>query len=84
MGCGPFPTLSNGNVTYSTSGSEMNGGYRVDTAATFTCDNGYALPRYSSSTCQDSGRWDNYISSCDPGNEINILQLFHIIFNKIP
>ena len=65
-------SLPNGEVSYTT--SQANGGYVVDTIATFTCSSQSDLSGSSSSTCQSSGNsavWNPQTPICDLSNENN-------------
>ena len=46
-------SLSNGNINYDN--DEVDGGYPVDTEASFSCNSGYQRSGSSSATCQTSG-----------------------------
>ena len=61
--------LKNGEVTYTT--AQINGGYPIDTEATFLCSSQSKLSGSNSSTCQafkNSGNWKPQIPTCNLSN----------------
>ena len=63
----PALSLDSGQVNYTTSPA-TNGGYSENTTATFMCDRAYSLSMgTNSTTCGDSGNWDQESPTCDPG-----------------
>ena len=71
--------LENGQISYNTL-PLANGGYHVDTLASFMCINDtYNLFGFDASTCQASGTWNNGHPLCiNQGKEIS--NVFAVIF----
>ena len=46
----------------------MNGGYPVDTKASFSCNRGYALSKTTYRICQTYGRWNELSPTCNQSN----------------
>ena len=67
--CPSLGSLSNGQVSYD-SNPDDDGQYPVNATATFTCEEGFYLDtEYNSTTCQDSGNWNQPTPTCT-GNKI--------------
>ena len=58
------PTPENGKV----SSLEYNGVYHENSTVVFSCDYGYELNGFNSSTCQADGRWEPQPATCIQGN----------------
>ena len=43
----------------------MDGGYVVDTIASFSCNSGYHQNGPDSITCQESGNWNEQTPTCE-------------------
>ena len=71
--CAPL-SLPNGFVNYTT--TVENGGYLVDTVASFLCDFGYYLNDTNSRTCQASGNWNEQTPICE-GYLYSLLSFFY-------
>ena len=59
--------LDNGDNNYN-GATATNEGYTVDTIVSFTCNYGYTLSGSNSTTCQNSGLWNQETPTCDQGN----------------
>ncbi len=58
--CSDLPSLTNGMISYN-----ADGGIRlVDSTATHSCDNGYALAGVSVRTCGSDGEWSGSAPVC--------------------
>ena len=68
--CQTLDTPSNGDVDYSN--DPVNGGYTVDTVATFSCNFGYRREGSSSRTCQPSGHWNKQNPTCNRSKDWGI------------
>ena len=71
-------SIENGKVSYNE--NSVDGGYPMDTVASFSCNSGYHRVGAGSSTCQSPGRWNNAIPRCNINrNEMNtLLCIFHL------
>ena len=65
----------NGDISYNES-LLRNEGYPIDTLASFVCHYGYTLNGSDSSTCEDSGNWNQQTPTCEQGNEKNKFSYF--------
>ena len=62
--CPSLGSLSNGQVSFD-SNPDDDGQYPVNPIATFTCEEGYYLDtEYNSTTCQNSGNWNQPTPMC--------------------
>ena len=66
-------SLSNGQVSYNT--STVNGGYPVDTKASFTCNSGHSGSGSGFTICQNSGDWDQQTPGCNQSKYLTLVQL---------
>ena len=60
-------SLSHGDVDYDN--DAVDGGYPVDTTASFSCDSKYDKKGSSSITCQTSGSWSDDTPHCKKSKE---------------
>ena len=58
-------SISNGRVMYDRARVSVNGGWPVDTVASFSCNSGYSRSGSSSRTCQTSGNWNQQNPTCN-------------------
>ena len=68
--CEALQLPENGDVAYNAS-LDRNGGYPIDTFASFVCHYGYTLNGSNSSACKDPGSWNQQTPTCEQGNEKN-------------
>ena len=64
--CAALSQPANGQVAYSN--ATVDGGYPVDTVATFSCNSRYSRSGSSSRTCQTSGNWNQETPTCNLSN----------------
>ena len=74
--CSPLG-LSNGQVNYNT--SAVNGGYPVDTRASFTCNSGYTRSGSSSRICQNLGGWNQQSPTCNKGSHFTLVKPITVV-----
>ena len=61
--------LENGDISY-TESPITNGGYPVDTVASFICNNGYSKSGPQWQTCQSNKTWDQQTPTCTQSNKL--------------
>ena len=54
---------ANGTVTYTTQGNQLDGGYPLNTVATYSCNEGYTPSGRTSSFCRIEG-WSHPPPTC--------------------
>ena len=74
-------SLKDGDISYSQ--SPIDGGYPVDTMASFTCIDGYSLFGSESTTCLISGKWKKKNQKCKPQGRVNVKKCYsYIIYRR--
>ena len=71
--CPPL-SLENGEIMYTE--TPINGGYPVNTGATFRCHDAYRPTVYNNQICLDSGQWIGETPKCLLSNNSFMLSLF--------
>ena len=67
--CTPQPVPPNETVTYTTQPNQLDGGYPLDTVATYSCNEGYSPSGRTRSYCRMQG-WSDPPPACT-GNRNN-------------
>ena len=62
--CSPLNVPANGEINYNKA-PVADGGYPLDTVASFSCDYGYSRSGSSSRTCETSGNWNHQNPTCN-------------------
>ena len=81
----PNLQLEYGHINYNDS-QTADGGYIVDTVASFICNQGYSLTGSRTSTCQTSGNWSQQLPTCNISMKIQScsnFKIFKIVWENV-
>ena len=81
--CPSLGSLSNGQVSYD-SNPDDDGQHPVNAIATFSCEEGFYLDtEYNTTTCQESGNWNQSTPACTGNITLCSFKLFNLQYMSL-